>query len=66
MLRRGRSIERPYVTKIKKTSLKLDAEMWKRAHVRAMDDGVDLQTVIGRALDAYLRTNAGPEMSRRT
>jgi hypothetical protein len=37
-----------------KTSLKLERALWKRAHMRAMDDGVDLQTVVGRALEAYL------------
>jgi hypothetical protein len=37
-----------------KTSLRLDRSLWKRAHVRAMDDGVDLQTVVSRALEAYL------------
>ena len=37
-----------------KTSLKLPRELWKRAHVRAMDDGTDLQTIVARALEAYL------------
>jgi hypothetical protein len=41
-------------TDMVKTSLKLDRALWKRAHVRAMDDGVDLQTVVARALEAYL------------
>ena len=41
-----------------KTSLKLRRELWKRAHVRAMDEGVDLQTIVGRALEAYLRDGA--------
>ena len=41
-----------------KTSLKLDRTLWKRAHLRAMDDGVDLQTVVGRALEAYLKGGA--------
>jgi hypothetical protein len=39
-----------------KTSIRLDRELWKRAHVRAMDDGSDLQTVIARALELYLGT----------
>jgi hypothetical protein len=38
-----------------KTSIRLDKDLWKRAHVRAMDDGSDLQTVIARALELYLR-----------
>jgi hypothetical protein len=37
-----------------KTSIRLDRELWKRSHVRAMDDGSDLQTVIARALELYL------------
>jgi hypothetical protein len=41
-----------------KTSLKLRRELWKRAHVRAMDEGVDLQTIVGRALEAYLKDGA--------
>jgi hypothetical protein len=42
-----------------KTSLKLDRALWKRAHVRAMDDGADLQTVVARALEAYLAKGGG-------
>jgi hypothetical protein len=41
-----------------KTSLKLDRALWKRAHMRAMDDGIDLQTVVARALEAYLKGGA--------
>lgn len=41
-------------TDMVKTSLKLERALWKRAHMRAMDDGVDLQTVVSRALEAYL------------
>jgi hypothetical protein len=41
-----------------KTSLKLDRKLWKRAHVRAMDEGVDLQTVVARALETYLKGGA--------
>jgi predicted DNA binding CopG/RHH family protein len=38
-----------------KTSLRLPRDLWKAAHVRAMDEGTDLQTIISKALEAYLR-----------
>jgi len=38
-----------------KTSIRLPRELWKRAHVRAMDEGKDLQDVIAEALAAYLK-----------
>lgn len=37
-----------------KTSIKLERDLWKRAHVRAMDEGLDLQDLIAKALEAYL------------
>jgi hypothetical protein len=40
--------------KFVKTSLKLDRELWKEAHLRAMDAGTDLQTIVNKALDTYL------------
>jgi fructose-bisphosphate aldolase class 1 len=41
-----------------KTSIKLDRGLWKRAHVRAMDEGVDLQDLIAKALEAYLKAGS--------
>jgi hypothetical protein len=38
-----------------KTSLKLPRELWKAAHIKAMDEGVDLQTIVQKALEAYLK-----------
>ncbi len=38
-----------------KTSIKLPKDLWKKAHHRAVDDGVDLQDVIARALASYLK-----------
>ena len=38
-----------------KTSLKLPKDLWRRAHIRALDDGVDLQDIVARALEAYLK-----------
>lgn len=37
-----------------KTSIKLGRELWKRAHIRAMDEGMDLQDLVAKALAAYL------------
>lgn len=38
-----------------KTSIKLDRDLWKRAHIRAMEEGLDLQDLIANALEAYLK-----------
>jgi hypothetical protein len=37
-----------------KTSVKLPHTLWKRAHVRALDEERDLQDVIASALELYL------------
>jgi hypothetical protein len=49
-----RDTKRPVGARPVKTSIKLDRDLWKRAHVRAMDEGLDLQDLIARALEAYL------------
>jgi hypothetical protein len=38
-----------------KTSIRLPRQLWKKAHVRAMDERKDLQDVIAEALAAYLK-----------
>ena len=38
-----------------KTSLKLPRRLWRQAHIRALDDGTQLQVVVTRALAAYLK-----------
>jgi hypothetical protein len=38
-----------------KTSLKLPKVLWREAHIRAMDEGTDLQGVVAKALEAYLK-----------
>ena len=38
-----------------KTSLKLPADLWREAHIRALDERTEIQVIIARALDAYLR-----------
>lgn len=49
-----------------KTSVALPRELWKAAHVRALDENLDLQDVIAEALAAYLKTpKAQPGGKRR-
>lgn len=38
-----------------KTSVALPRELWKAAHMRALDESRDLQDVIAAALAAYLK-----------
>lgn len=38
-----------------KTSLTLPAELWTKARIRALQEGVDAQDLVARALDAYLK-----------
>jgi post-segregation antitoxin (ccd killing protein) len=39
-----------------KTSITLPRDLWKSAHVRALDESRDLQDVMTSALEAYLKT----------
>lgn len=45
-------------TPVVKTSVKFKRDLWKRAHVRAMDEGVDLQDLIAKAVEAYLKAGS--------
>ena len=38
-----------------KTSLKLPRKLWRAAHIRALDEGTELQIIVARALEAYLK-----------
>ncbi len=38
-----------------KTSLKLPRHLWREAHIRALDEGTQLQVIVARALEAYLK-----------
>jgi len=44
---------------IVKTSLEPPRELWKAAHILAMDEKVDFQTIVAKALEAYLLKKAG-------
>ncbi len=47
-----------------KTSLALPRALWKAAHVRALDEGRDMQDVIASALELYLKAPKGKEQTR--
>ena len=38
-----------------KTSVRLPRELWRAAHIRALDEGRDLQDVIASAIELYLK-----------
>jgi len=38
-----------------KTSLRLPEDLWREAHIRALDERTDMQVIVTRALEAYLR-----------
>ena len=42
-----------------KTSLRLPRSLWREAHIRALDEGTELQAVIAQALAEYLRKGGG-------
>jgi len=42
--------------KVKKTTIRLPQDIWKRARVRALDEGTDFQAVVTRALELYLKS----------
>ena len=43
------------VEEMVKTSVKLPKRLWRKAHIRALDERTQLQVIITRALDAYLK-----------
>jgi len=42
-----------------KTTVELPGELWRAAKIKAMDDRVDLRTVLIRALERYLGDHEG-------
>jgi hypothetical protein len=43
-----------------KTTVELPGDLWREAKIRAMDDRVDLRTVLIRALEVYLGVSPRP------
>ena len=39
-----------------KTTVALAESLWRRARIRAIEEGADLQDIVSRALELYLRT----------
>jgi predicted DNA binding CopG/RHH family protein len=50
--------EKPMVKRVK-TSLALPAELWTAARIRALQEGMDAQDLVTRALEAYLKGKGG-------
>ena len=46
-------------TETVKTSIKLLRKLWRDAHHRALDEGLQLQEIIAKALEAYLKRKGG-------
>jgi hypothetical protein len=44
-----------------KTSLSLPEDLWRAAKIRALDERADLQEVVARALEGYLKTKPRKE-----
>jgi hypothetical protein len=42
-------------TKYVKTSLRLPEDLWRATHIRALDERTDMQVIVARALETYLR-----------
>jgi len=38
-----------------KTSLKIPKTLWREAHIRALDEGIEFQQIVAAALAAYLK-----------
>ena len=41
--------------KMTRTSLRLPESLWKAARIKSIEDGIDAQEIVARALAAYLR-----------
>ncbi len=54
------SKEEPVVKRIK-TSMSLPADLWTAARIRALQEGVDAQDLVERALAAYLKRKGGAQ-----
>ncbi len=44
---------------MRKTTLRIDEEVWRAARIRALDEGVGFQDIVDRALRHYLKTTKG-------
>ena len=44
---------------MRKTTLRIDQEVWRAARIRALDERVGFQDIVERALRLYLKTPKG-------
>ena len=42
-----------------KTTMVLSRDLWKRAKMRALDEGLDLSDIVAKALEKYLKASGG-------
>ncbi len=42
-----------------KTSVRLPRDLWREARILAMDENTELQIIVTRALEAYLKQRGG-------
>lgn len=47
-----------------KTTLRLPESTWRAARIRALDEHVDFQVIVARALDNYVKTPLKREKGR--
>jgi hypothetical protein len=50
----AKPMEKPMEKRVK-TSMALPEELWRTARIRALQEGVDAQDLVARALAAYLK-----------
>jgi len=50
--------EKPMVKRVK-TSMALPADLWTAARIRALQDGIDAQDLVAKAIEAYLKAKRG-------
>jgi hypothetical protein len=48
-----------------KTTVELPADLWRAAKIRAMDERVDLRTILIRALEGFLGRQASSRRAER-
>jgi hypothetical protein len=42
-----------------KTTIRVEAPLWRRARIRALREGIPVQYLVTRAIEVYLRTKPG-------
>ena len=50
--------KKPIPRKMAKTSMALPTDLWTEARIRALQEGIDAQTLVAKALALYLKTRS--------